>query len=1706
MREKKTRNGLSFLLALIMAFGVIATAPVTAAANEESPQAVFSDSVYAQKELVNPEYIDGLEYNAEAAGLDKEALTYLEAFVASMDENLGVYGFEGEYAVTDQDEIVDVQIMFNTLPSEIINIYNKVHKLKVDEAKAVKIAKAAATAFRAQVKALRLNEIEIVGEANYLVNMVNAKLPARLLEKVSKIPGVLSVTPNTTYYALDDPSYSDFTGIGMKESRELLKTDYLNDLGYTGEGIKVGILDTGTDYNHPDLKPAYDFSNTTFRKDSPSNRGPSSSIGYDFVNYDTDPMETTYAEWQISGQPEIGSNGSEYYTSHGTHVAGTVGGRGVNDSTYATLGMAPKAHLMTYKVLGPYGSGSQTGIIYAIERAVSDGCKVVNMSLGGGTSYYGNETVAVNNGILAGTVFCISAGNDGTSASGAYPIIKSVGQPGTTMLALTVAASNYGGGSFYVYPDAVSTSAADGDPTSFAFNVEGRDFSNTFNDNEIIAPNLTKVDGQYRYVLKTMANYEPLLTLAELKATGAAGSLEGCILVLRRGMSFTDMVEGARYFKAGAVMILNRADAAGMDSFVTGITIGGEMMNHMPVLTTTGRTALQIVEAVKRADAASAATYINLGNLSVIPQDGTVASFSSIGPLSDANITLKPDIIAPGVAIMSTQPAYIVNPDHNTTNFSFAYGRMQGTSMSCPHLTGISALMVQAYPNATPQEIKARLMNTSVPMPTETSVTESGAGLVDPVRAILTNKSSYVTVTDSIYTNSQTRTGSYDLASLSFGETTKAGANEVYSKELPLVIHNTSGVESTFTFSYRPVDTTPLFSLNSTANGVRPVVSEESITVPAGQTGTVRVKMAYPGSAVSDNTKLYEGRLVVTNTANGEEYVVPYGGRLRLGANDIIVSGAYIPKPVLSGSAANQASTYSAAASSVITYMGKPKQVDLYVTDLNDEPVAYYGTTTVSTNKSALSDLVIMNSITRTAFAALPGGGYASTKTAIADGVYKLNIKITAANNTTIYNMYAGKFVIDSTRPVLTFDNSKPLEYDAGLDKLTLKGNIYSRAAELCAENGVEFGIYQGNPVIGQEMNVLSIGGTIYSYCDENGDFEIPYSVTEASRTGLVTVNNIYAMDLYTLGYRTATLTENYGNNRTEGTISFQYTEAAKILSATVTNGVVQGLLSKVPASVPNSGEFVVEYSLNGSPKALLPAAYSFSGSTATFTFEPFAETDATQTLEVFVTYRGITVSGSCTIEPLTEEPELVQFTASNGTASATFNIAPSPAPVANDFTLEYSVNGSAKTTLPSTYRFENVTAAFTFTPFAQTYDVQNVVIFVTYNGVTLNASFVVEALERPAALETVTASNGTATAELDKIPSAAPAASDFTVEYSINGSARAALASSYSFVGKTATFTFTPFVQTFEVQNVVVYVTYGGVTLNAEFTIEALERPAVLESVTATNGIVIAVLDKAPSVAPAASDFTVEYSINGSGYLPLTNDYSFAEKTATFTFTPFEKTDVVQNVSFKVSYNGGEAMYAEIVIPAETGDAPVLVGFTAVNGTAVATLDIEPETAPAASEFVLEYSINGGAKQYLSADFSFSGNKASFAFAQFNRSTVDQTIMIYVTYNGVTMSHSFNLAKWLRATSIKLNFTGITNVVKGKQVTISLKEVLPDGVIEEGTPYVLTFTSASTKIASVDEEGIVTANYPGSTVITVKYINAYGDVLTATAMIKVTN
>ncbi len=192
--------------------------------------------------------------------------------------------------------------------------------------------------------------------------------------------------------------------VNLNESAPLIgATQVWADLGFTGKGIVVSIVDTGIDYTHPDLGGSAVFPNAKVIG------------GYDCYNNDNDPMDDHY---------------------HGTHVAGIVAANG------ELKGVAYEASLMAYKVLSAYGSGRSSTIIQGIELSTDpdgdpgtdDGADIINMSLGGSGNPDDPMSQAVDNAVDSGVVVVVAAGNDYS-----YWAILS---PGVARKALTVGATD----------------------------------------------------------------------------------------------------------------------------------------------------------------------------------------------------------------------------------------------------------------------------------------------------------------------------------------------------------------------------------------------------------------------------------------------------------------------------------------------------------------------------------------------------------------------------------------------------------------------------------------------------------------------------------------------------------------------------------------------------------------------------------------------------------------------------------------------------------------------------------------------------------------------------------------------------------------------------------------------------------------------------------------------------------------------------------------------------------------------------------------------------------------------------------------------------------------------------------------------------------------------------------------------------------------
>ncbi|UOY92573.1 S8 family serine peptidase [Ectobacillus sp. JY-23] len=508
-------------------------------------------------------------------------------------------------------------------------------------------------------------------------NGVALEVPANKIQDVLKSDAVQAIYSDVTVKAeppvQTDEASTEAQGQGMADERAFLNVDQLHKEGYTGKGIKVAVLDTGIDYNHPDLKAAY--------------KG-----GYDFVHNDNDPMETTYEDWIKAGKP--GANASSYVTDHGTHVAGTIAGQGANNSPYATKGIAPDAELYAYRVLGPGGSGSSEGIIAAIDKAVAEDMDVMNLSLG--ASY--NDpmyptSIAINNAVLSGVAAIVAAGNDGNK-------MYTLGSPGTASLALTVGASDV----------AMKISTMKGNLDVFKSDM--RLLARGFTDDLSTFLNKT-------FEIVNIAGYGQASNYKNINVKGKV------VLVPRGTNNLNDKILQAKINGAAAILIYNNNAAEGHMPFYL-----AEGSDFIPAFNITNADGLALKQKISEGKIQF--SFSEMGEYATVGD--TLADFSSRGP-SRINYDIKPEVTAPGVSVLSTVPSFINSPS-NPSDYTYAYQRMSGTSMATPSVAGITALLLQAKPDLQPEDIKAILMNTADPLSKPYSVFEQGAGRVDPYEAM----------------------------------------------------------------------------------------------------------------------------------------------------------------------------------------------------------------------------------------------------------------------------------------------------------------------------------------------------------------------------------------------------------------------------------------------------------------------------------------------------------------------------------------------------------------------------------------------------------------------------------------------------------------------------------------------------------------------------------------------------------------------------------------------------------------------------------------------------------------------------------------------------------------------------------------------------------------------------------------------------------
>lgn len=523
--------------------------------------------------------------------------------------------------------------------------------------------------------------------------------------------------------------------------------------------------------------------------------------GYDFVNDDPDPMDDHM---------------------HGTHVAGIVGAGGDN-----LTGMAPDVTLTAWKAMDANGGGTTEDLLLALDAAIDPlgdaPADVVNMSLGtpgDGTDPLGRASTAA---VRQGVVVVAAAGNSG-------PYDQSVSSPAAAEGVIAVGASVTGVADPTLTLDPVRPGGErrpldvtrfplSANPPAGGLKARLVDVGDGFDEED----------------------YEQ------------AGDVRGAIVVMQ-SMTTTSLgqVQGPHLLQAqlaeehGAVGALlytpSPTDPAGDDGAgpqgSAGILAGGGFDLRRERLVMMNISSAQY-QTFKKEVLAGAAR----GTIGSIDRTDTVTGFSSRGP-SDA-MTLKPEIVAPGFEIMSDIPAeFGVDGDQY---------RMSGTSMAAPHVAGAAALLAQARPEQSGEQLRATLIGSARELRSDdgdASPSAQGAGTLDVAAAV-----------------DQRVTASPDAVSLGLAD---MGADP--TRTSTVVLRNSGKKSVTVKLAAKPA---------ATSTG-KAELSARQVKIPAGRSASVDLTVT-PDTTSPDagSVDAETSGVVVGKVSDGSTVRVPYAAYVR---------------------------------------------------------------------------------------------------------------------------------------------------------------------------------------------------------------------------------------------------------------------------------------------------------------------------------------------------------------------------------------------------------------------------------------------------------------------------------------------------------------------------------------------------------------------------------------------------------------------------------------------------------------------------------------------------------------------------------------------------------------------------------------------------------------------------------------------------------
>jgi uncharacterized protein (TIGR03437 family) len=664
---------------------------------------------------------------------------------------------------------------------------------------------------------LAARKVRVSATSQVLVNAIFVRIAPEETAKLENIPGVKWIQ----YQPMSKPLLNAAVNlVGLTGTTGAWSA--VGGSANAGAGVRIGIIDTGIDQNHPGFKDTGFTAPAGF---------PAGDTGY--TNNKVIVARSYVSMLEFSDHPEYSTPDDispRDRQGHGTAIAMIAAGVQNAGPLASITGVAPKAFLGNYKVFGSPGVNEYTyrsAWIQALTDAVTlDHMDIVTLSLGeGDPAYFGPLDVgvgvcgdaicdvgaqAVENASSLGTLVVAAAGNGGNI--GQQGVTRyTVNSPATAPSAIAVGAS---ANSHLVY-QTVRVNGAGGPGNLRGLTGDGPKISSP-----LTAP------------VKDVAT---LGNNGQACAALPAGSLSGAWALILRGTCFiSNKVNFAQaagaigaiiYQPAGTDDVTDRmyVQDTGIPAVLIGNTDGYALKTY---LTTNPNATATVDPAFASADNS---------------QVNTVAGYSSRGPsvgnfAATRDFALKPELVAPGTNIYTATQKFDPNSDtYNATG----YTTVNGTSYAVPFVAGVAAMAKAKNSNLnTPARLKSAVVNTATAdLQGAVHVTDAGAGKLNAADAVNV-------------------AATLDPAAISFGPVATLPINRT------LTLTNVSSAAATFSITVR--------QLTGDSNA-HVTVTSNSVTVPAGQSSqpiTVSLTGSKPAAGA------YEGFLDVKGA--GPDLHLPY--------------------------------------------------------------------------------------------------------------------------------------------------------------------------------------------------------------------------------------------------------------------------------------------------------------------------------------------------------------------------------------------------------------------------------------------------------------------------------------------------------------------------------------------------------------------------------------------------------------------------------------------------------------------------------------------------------------------------------------------------------------------------------------------------------------------------------------------------------------